>query len=93
MIATIWYSIEYNVDVDVLGRYIFLLIKFNNLLLRLFHTFGGKQIVSKCLQIPLLLPPLVMPMVSIPLTNSYLDDPNPKASAVHHVHQIAEDKG
>ena len=65
--ATIWYSTDYQVDIDVLRRYLLLLIKFDNLFLRLFHTFGCKQTLFKCLQIPLLLPPLGMPMVSIPI--------------------------
>ena len=34
--ATIWYSTQYYVDVNFLGRYLFLFIEFDNLLLRLF---------------------------------------------------------
>ena len=48
--ATIWYSTEYYVDIDVLRRYLFLLIKFDNLLFRLLHTFGCKQTISKMLK-------------------------------------------
>ena len=47
--ATIWYSTKCYVDINVLRRYPFLLIKFDNLLFRLFHTFGCKQTVSKML--------------------------------------------
>ena len=43
----IWYSTEYYVDIDVLRRYLFFWIKFDNLLFRVFHTFGCKQTVSK----------------------------------------------
>ena len=47
--ATIWYSTDYQVDIDVLRRYLLLLIKFDNLFLRLFHTFGCKQTLFKML--------------------------------------------
>ena len=47
--AIIWYFTEYYVDIDVLRRYLFILIKFDILLLRLFHTFGCKQTVFNML--------------------------------------------
>ena len=46
LMLTIWYSTEYYVDIDVLRIYLFW-IEFDNLIFRLFHTFGCKQTISK----------------------------------------------
>ena len=53
--TTMWYSKEYYVHIDVLRRY--LLIEFDNLLLRLFILLVANKQYPRCLQIPLLLPP------------------------------------
>ena len=45
LMATIWCSTEYYVNIDVLEDRLW--IKFGNLLFRLFHTFGCKQTVSE----------------------------------------------